>query len=170
MNGSFNRKITNQWSIFHCHVWLPEGTWFVRMSNYGPIRIHIQKAVGHYSRTEVCWTVFILSFQKLEGPPVVAPFPEPLPVSHTEVWTKAYQVSEFQAWIVLSALCELSWILLVHSSKSVFVSVSIIHNTHIHIHICIYVYTCMCIYIYICICICICICMCTYICPPVSYA
>ena len=25
MNGGLNRKITNNWSIFHCHVWLPDG-------------------------------------------------------------------------------------------------------------------------------------------------
>ena len=25
MNGGFNRNITCKWSIFHCHVWWPEG-------------------------------------------------------------------------------------------------------------------------------------------------
>ena len=25
INGGFNRKIIAKWSIFHCHVWLPEG-------------------------------------------------------------------------------------------------------------------------------------------------
>ena len=25
INGGSNRKITYKWSIFHCHVWLPEG-------------------------------------------------------------------------------------------------------------------------------------------------
>ena len=25
MNGGVSRKITYKWSIFHCHVWLPEG-------------------------------------------------------------------------------------------------------------------------------------------------
>ena len=25
-NGDFDRKSTHKWSIFHCHVWLPEGT------------------------------------------------------------------------------------------------------------------------------------------------
>ena len=24
-NGGFNRKITDKWSMLHCHVWLPEG-------------------------------------------------------------------------------------------------------------------------------------------------
>ena len=24
-HGGFNKKITDKWSIFHCHVWLPEG-------------------------------------------------------------------------------------------------------------------------------------------------
>ena len=30
-NWGFNMKITCKWSIFHCHVWLPEGNlqWFV---------------------------------------------------------------------------------------------------------------------------------------------
>ena len=26
MNGGFIRNITDKWSIFHCHVWLPEGS------------------------------------------------------------------------------------------------------------------------------------------------
>ena len=26
MNGGFIRKITDKWSVFHCHVWLPEGS------------------------------------------------------------------------------------------------------------------------------------------------
>ena len=25
INGGFKRKLTDKWSIFHCHVWLPEG-------------------------------------------------------------------------------------------------------------------------------------------------
>ena len=26
MNGDFNANITQKWSTFHCHVWLPQGT------------------------------------------------------------------------------------------------------------------------------------------------
>ena len=26
LNGDFKRKITDKWSIFHCHVWVPEGS------------------------------------------------------------------------------------------------------------------------------------------------
>ena len=33
LNGGFNRNNTFEWSIFHCHVWLPEGTfWNMNLS------------------------------------------------------------------------------------------------------------------------------------------
>ena len=38
-NGGFNRKITYKWSIFHCHVWLPEGTGIAREYAYGICKI-----------------------------------------------------------------------------------------------------------------------------------
>ena len=34
INGSFNGKIICKEGIFHCHVWLGEGTYFIRGSNW----------------------------------------------------------------------------------------------------------------------------------------
>ena len=32
INGGFNRKMTEKWFLFHCHVWLPEGSLSFRKS------------------------------------------------------------------------------------------------------------------------------------------
>ena len=40
-NGSFIRKFTDQWSIFHCHGWLPEGIECLIMWFHGYV-FHLQ--------------------------------------------------------------------------------------------------------------------------------
>ena len=50
MDGGFDRKIIDQWSISHCHVWLPEGNVFKKHVHvYGAVSVHIRMwSPSHY--------------------------------------------------------------------------------------------------------------------------
>ena len=67
MNGGFNRTNTDKSSIFHCHVWLPEGKWFFQewtirwmvlyklsgSSVFANIKQLKSELVGNHGRTQI---------------------------------------------------------------------------------------------------------------------